>query len=407
MAIVLRFFPNGEFSQGVAASSKSPPGHVCKTLQTSIRAQMYTNADLQRCNEQNANIPSQLYATKGFLFSGNDGTEYSLVEAGEQSTVLYTTRGFYAGRVIHVDTSIYRLVHVKLLTPVGSSNARILTEDSHSRKKLLSMTRNMGRNLRNAVYILEEKYGKEQLSFLTLTLPNLSRAGLSSCCANWDVMVNTFTKWLRTRLELKCIELEYAYCTEIQPSRLQNRGEYAPHLHIVFRGKAYNKQSWAVSWLDCRYAWANIISKFVDESFDTRALENIQKIKKSAARYLSKYMSKGKQTIPAQGEDEDPIHQLHTQWGGMSRSLSRAIKKRIIRFSQESGLDSIASEIINQINGLIEAGIVDYFSRRFISLGISRATGAEIGLWVGVGAFTKPTHICLPLCLQWIGALQT
>lgn len=324
------------------------------------------------------------------------------MEYSEQKTVLLCTSGFWAGRYVSCNTSIYRLVHLRLLVPLGLSNAPILTEPLRSRKKLLSMTRNMGRNLRNAVYLLEEKYGKEQLSFLTLTLPNLSREGLSSCCAHWDVMVNTFTKWLRTRLELRCMDLEYAYCTEIQPGRLQNRGEYAPHLHIVFRGKAYRKQQWAVSWLDCRYAWADIISKYVVESFDTRALENIQRIKKSAARYLSKYMSKGKQTIPVKGDELDPIHELHTQWGGMSRNLSRAIKRQIIRFTATSGNVHQAEGILFAMDALIKEGIVDYFARRFISLGISRATGAEVGLWVGVGAFTRPTHISLPIALEFI-----
>ncbi len=405
MSIVLRFFPNGEFSQGVSASSKSPHRHVCKQLQTSIATQIYTNADLHRCKEQNADIPANIYATEGYLFHTTEKTVYSLLQYTETSTTLRCESGFYKGKEVHIDASIYRLVHLRLLVPLGLSDARILTESLPGRKKLLSMTRNMGRNLRNVVYLMEEKYGKEQLSFLTLTLPNLSREGLSLCCANWDVMVNTFTKWLRTRVELKCMELEYAYCTEIQPGRLKNRGEYAPHLHIVFRGKAYNKQAWAVSWIDCRNTWAGIISKFVNESFDTRALENIQRVKKSAARYLSKYLSKGKNIIPQGTEEDAPIQQLHTQWGGMSRNLSRDLKKRIIRFTNESGLGSLATEIVQHIDGLIEAGIVRYFNRRFISLGISAATGSEYGLHVGVGAFTSPTCISLPECLRFIASV--
>lgn len=406
MTIVLRFFPNGEFSQGVSASSKSPPRHVCKTLQTSIRTQIHTNADLQRCKEQNETIPAQIYAKRGFIFKSNTGKKYILQSFDDISVLLEEQREDTEKNILRIDASIYRLVHLRLLTPLGSSDARILAEPLHSRKKLLSMTRNMGRNLRNAVYLLEEKYGKEQLSFLTLTLPNLSRDGLALCCSHWDVMVNTFMKWLRTRLELKCMELEYAYCTEIQSGRLKNRGEYAPHLHIVFRGKAYRKQSWAVSWLDCRNAWADIISKFVSESFDTRALENIQRIKKSAARYLSKYISKGKNIIPQGAEENAPIQELHTQWGGMSRNLCRAIKRRIIRFTSGLQLGGIANQIVQHIAGLIDAGIVKYFNRRFISLGISPITGSEYGLHVGVGAFSEPTHISLPLCLQYIGELQ-
>lgn len=402
MSIILRFFPNGEFSQGVALSSKRPPHHICNKMQTSIRQEIITNADLQRCKEQYADIPSQTYANKGYVFAGHGGTKFTLNAFDEKTTHLVLSRADGTTSDVHCNTSIYRLVHLKLLTPLGLSDARILTNNGKSRKKLLSMTSNMARNLRNAIYLLEEKYGKEQLSFLTLTLPNLSTEGLASCCANWDVMVNSFTKWLRSRVEYKCIELEYGYCTEIQQNRLKNRGEYAPHLHIVFRGKAYNKQPWAVSWLDCRNAWIDIISKYVDEQFDTRALENIQRVKKSASRYLSKYLSKGKQSIPEQTDKTAPIQQLHTQWGGMSRKLSQSVKRRIVRMSSASGSPYSAYRFFSAIPLLIQKGIIKYFSTRFIPTGVSRATGLEQGIHVGVGALASPTDKILHVALQII-----
>lgn len=407
MTILLRFFPNGEFSQGVVASSKRPSNHVCKTLQTSIQSQIYTNADLRRCNEQNADIPAQAYARTGCLLRCNGGTVYRLDSVEPEKTVLLATNGFYAGRTIHVDTSIYRLVHLKLLIPLGSSDARILTEPSSSRKKLTQMTRNMGRNLRNAVYLLEERYGKEQLSFLTLTLPNLSRGDLALCCANWDVMVNTFFKWLRTKLEMSLLELEYVYCTEIQPGRLRNRGEYAPHLHVVFRGRSRIRSPWAIAWLDCRNAWAECIRKHTTADFDTRALENIQGIKKSAARYLSKYLSKGKNLVPQGMPDDAPLAELHTQWGGMSRNLSRAIKKRMVRLSGINGNDAFCMSLLRHMQKAIDVGIVKYFKGHFISLGICRSTGKEVGLHVGVGCLSSPTDIALHKLFEFIYSLCT
>lgn len=407
MSIVLRFFPNGEFSQGVVASSKRPPRHVCTSLQTSVRTQIYTNADLHRCNEQNADIPAQTYGKTGFLFSASGGAVYSYVEGDNTKTTLCQVRGNAPNSIVRCDISIYRLVHLKLLVPLGSSDARILTKPSQGRKKLLSMTRNMGRNLRNAVYLLEERYGKDQLSFLTLTLPNLSRSDLSLCCANWDVMVNTFFKWLRTKLEMSLLELEYVYCTEIQPGRLRNRGEYAPHLHVVFRGRSRIRSPWAVTWMDCRNAWAECIRKHISSDFDTRALENIQRVKKSAARYLSKYLSKGKNLIPQGLPDDAPLVELHTQWGGMSRHLSRAIKKRMVRLSGINGNEGFCMSLLRHMQQAIDVGIVKYFKQHFISLGISRATGQEVGLHVGVGCLSSPTDTALPLLLEFVYGLYT
>lgn len=402
--IILRFFPNGEFSQGVSASTqrRDKRTHPLEGYQKNVDDKGRISLQF---TGRNAEIPqTTLDSFSGRRYRSACGHIYEVVETSQRHSVLR----WYDNRNVSHETSIslniVRLTKAWGLVEIGSSDARILTESLKSRKKLVSMTRNMGRNLRNAVYLLEERYGKEQLSFLTLTLPNLSREGLSSCCGHWDVMVNTFFKWLRTKLEYSLLELEYVYCTEIQPGRLRNRGEYAPHLHIVFRGRSRRNSPWAVSWLDCRNAWADIIGRYVDESFDTRALENIQQIKKSAARYLSKYLSKGKNSIPENQENEAPIQELHTQWGGMSRHISRALKKAIIRFTHASGTSDLAFSIVQSIEKLIEKKIVKYFSRRFIPLGISRSTGSEYGLHVGVGCFTSPTHISLPLCLQLIGA---
>lgn len=407
MTIILQFFPNGEFSQGVTTSGKRVPRRGQSPLQTSLRTQIYTNADIERCKEQHADIPHSVYATEGYVFKSKCGKRYTITSLDTGRVTLRLDGDISQWRDMHIDTGIGNLVHCGLLFPIGSSDARILMEAPRSRKKLLSMSRNMGRNLRNAIYLLEETYGKEQLSFLTLTLPNLSKDGLSSCCSNWDVMVNTFTKWLRSRLASSLLELEYGYCTEIQPGRLRNRGEYAPHLHIIFRGRSRRNAPWAISYLECRAAWADIISRFVNEPFDTRALENIQQVRKSAARYLSKYISKGKNSIPEGCGGELAIDNLHTQWGGMSRNLSRAIKKRIIRFCAGLGLSSLASEILANMDYLIDRQCVRYFGRKYISFGVCAATGSEVGIWVGTGAFCEPTHISLPICLQLIAEMSS
>lgn len=390
MTIILRFFPNGEFSQG-CDTTKSPKS---STTQTSSKDTAPLDKGTKQCyldehsHSAKGGVP---YNTQGYQFQNSYGHIYTYLWEESNGTHHLCLEGEkFAYEDVQVTCPIAVWVIQGNLTPLGLSDAPILTAPKPSRKKCLSMTSNMGRNLRNAVYLLEEKYGKEQLSFLTLTLPNLSQDALALCCVNWDKMVNMFTRWLRTRLALKCMELEYAYCTEIQPGRLKNRGEYAPHLHIVFRGKAYRKQAWAVSWLDCRLAWAEIISKFINESFDTRALENIQRIKKSAARYLSKYLSKKQNSIPATETPETPIAQLHTQWGGMARSLSRAVRKAIVRLTgTEPG--SIGQRFYDGIHVLLEKKLIRYWSSRFIATGRDPDSPSCRGISVGVGCLSVPT----------------
>jgi len=261
-----------------------------------------------------------------------------------------------------------------------------------SRKKLESMSRAMGRNIRNAVYLLEQMPGgKDVLSFLTLTLPNLSSDGLQTCCKNWDAIVKQFMDWLRVTLERKGIEFYYVYCTEIQPKRFQSRGEFAPHLHIVFRGRQGNRRPWAITPKQARKAWARCISKFVGEPFTSTALENLQRIRYSAARYLSKYLSKGKCRIP-ETPASSSIAQLKTQWGGMCRLLSRRIKEftTILGASRVSPNSLLA--FVRAIPSFIELNIISYYQPGFVSLGVDETSGLEYGLHVGHGSLSAPTY---------------
>lgn len=390
MTIVLHFYPNGEFSQGVDTSSNRPPKHVCKQAQILPQTLNYTDADIQRVKEQNESIPAQVYAQKGVLFSTSGGAIYSYVEGDNTKSTFCKVRSSEGGEIVRFDTSVYRLVHLGLLSPLVHQSVESC-EKPASRKKLTSMSKRMSRNIRNGVYLLEKRPGgKDVLSFLTLTLPSLSTEGLKSCCENWDSMVKRFFDWLRIKLKSKGLDLNHVYCTEIQLKRLQQRGEYAPHLHVVYQGRATRKSAWAITPRQARKAWARCIHAFTDELFDTKALENLQRIKYSAARYLSKYLSKGSNIIPDTSEDT-PICHLRTQWGGMARAISKGIRQATQRFTGHGATKSIAWGIFNNIDGLVESGFVLYFKRGFIPLDSGGTEGLERGLHVGCGCLSTPT----------------
>jgi hypothetical protein len=286
---------------------------------------------------------------------------------------------------------IGRLVHLGLLRPLVHQLVESC-EKNESRKKLTSMSKRMSRNIRNGVYLLEQQpEGKDVLSFLTLTLPNLSTEGLKACCENWDSMVKRFFDWLRTKLKASGIPLEHVYCTEIQTKRLANRGEYAPHLHVVFKGRISCRSPWLITPKQARKAWAKCIHAYTDEQFDTKALENLQRVKHSAARYLSKYLSKGSNNIP-EGTDGNPVCSLKTQWGGMARTISKSIRQATQRFVGRGTGGHIAWSIYNSIDRLIEGGFILYFKRGFIPLRSGGTEGVDVGLHVGVGCISTSTY---------------
>jgi hypothetical protein len=254
------------------------------------------------------------------------------------------------------------------------------------------MTKSMARNIRNGVYLLEQKYSKSNLSFLTLTLPDLNKEDLIACCERWDYMVDQLFKWIRKQTEKKGIKFEYVYCTEIQSKRLQSKKEYAPHLHIVFRGRSGRKGAWCVTPKKVRKAWASIIACVIGHrNFCDTALENIQRIKYSAARYLSKYLSKGKDCRSYESGILGDRGCLRTQWGGMARAIARAIKSCTQAIRSDGSNAELGILFLRQMGELIDAGHVRYFCEGFVILSLCRSTGVERGIKVGSGALSVPT----------------
>lgn len=391
MTIVLQFFPNGEFSQGVDTSKRRKDKRT-QTLTQTLKLNIKRRDEYLQWVESNAEIQNQIaLAKEGDVWVSPCGNQYSVGELHSDSCTLDWRDKTGYPYCTYVPKSFRVVVYDWRLTPL----VHLLVESSKSapsRKKLEGMTKNMARNIRQGVFCLEERAGsKDLLSFLTLTLPDLSNEGLRQCCEKWDYMVNRFFSWLRTRLEDGGVEFQYVYCTEIQSKRLQQRKEYAPHLHVVFRGRIGKKCPWIISPRQARKAWAACISSVVSESFRDDALENIQRIKYSAARYLSKYLSKGKCSIPTES-GEDAILALRTQWGGMARTISRDIKHKTIKLTSDRGCGELVIATLNRMEALVRLGHVRYFKRGFIALGIDKTTGMEYGLHVGCGCLSTPTH---------------
>lgn len=392
MSIVLRFFPNGEFSQGVDTSKRrkdrqrrDTPTQTCK-LDIKRRDEY-----LQWIKEDEQTQQAIDKVSLGSIWMSHSGLRYEVKSLNLGSCALGwedKTGGKHTTVIPQSFRTTAFLFRMTLLVYHPVESSKLAT----SRKKLEGMTKPMAKNIRNGVFLLEEcEGGKDVLSFLTLTLPDLSTEGLRSCCEQWDYMVNRFLCWLRSALEKGGVEFQYVYCTEIQSKRLQLRGEYAPHLHIVFRGRIGKKLPWIISPKQARKAWGACIRSVVSEQFTTIALENLQRIKYSAARYLAKYLSKGKCAIPREA-GQNAISSLRTQWGGMSRTISRRIKAKTIKLATSNGYGQLAVHIINRMEALVGLGYVQYYKKGFVPLGIDKTTGMEYGLHVSCGCLSTPTH---------------
>ena len=188
-----------------------------------------------------------------------------------------------------------------------------------------------GKMVRNSAFLLEEKY-KGRLSFLTLTLPGVDQESLKGYARDWSRIVKVFFQKLSRVLEAEGLPTEYVAVTEVQGSRLKDRGEFALHLHCVFVGRKPGRH-WALTPGQIRWMWASVLGGTMCQICDhisecyCGALENLQPVRKSASGYLGKYITKGRQDV-AMYCNSVPEECIPSSWYSIKSSLKRKVKRR-------------------------------------------------------------------------------
>jgi hypothetical protein len=224
----------------------------------------------------------------------------------------------------------------------NSDNEVVLnSEVSQGNKKqygLKGITSTGKRRVIDGCTILEDTYGIKRLGFGTLTIPNLSPEAMILVNKLWSKLIETFHRYLRRFYELADITPYVLGVTEVQTGRLQKYAQFALHYHFVYvacdvKGKFYFTADWV------RKKWQKILSKVlrkhgIDEEVSTAAAVDLQKVKKSAKHYLSKYVSKGKQEAEALAE-AGYGDQIPSQWWAMTKAMRDRIKGALVKISQD------------------------------------------------------------------------
>lgn len=390
MTIVLQFYPNGEFTHGYDSSLKR------KTRVEKLQDKLVKTAAPIPASEICADITHEVISARtyeGVTFESPTAL-YTCLRRHDR-VWMYAVEPFDCDIEPYVVESEHNPVRYSSLVgaspPLGLSDAANFTETAKKRKPCMGLTRSMARTIRNAGYMLEQMYGKDNLSFLTLTLPDLPEDGLRACAENWGRMVDQFLKWLRSVIESKGGRLDYTYCTEVQTKRLTTRGEYALHLHLLFGGRISSHHSWYVQPAKVRKAWIRCIKSVYSGTFATGALENLQRIRKSAAGYIAKYVSKGSSdNTPKRNDGDVPWFTGH--WGGVSRDIRQSITRASFRISEGLRSGEVARCLIRAIPRLASIGIIKYYRAGFIQTDRSANEGQGRGIHVGVGCLKTPTY---------------
>lgn len=224
----------------------------------------------------------------------------------------------------------------KVVPNVGLSNAlNSRTRARRGRNGLRAGTRD---KICWAANQLEFAHGRQNMSFLTLTLPELEEMDLIRVQDAWPGIVDEVVREIRRKLKKYGVPTHVVGCTEIQPERRSRTGFNYPHLHMVFRGRKHSRANWALSPKSFRYIWSTAVRRVLPNvQLNWESSENVQAVRDSAGGYLAKYISKG--ASRGTGDGRDTWHPSH--WEIISRNL-RSLYDRLSYSGYDVALQCLA-----------------------------------------------------------------
>jgi len=186
-----------------------------------------------------------------------------------------------------------------------------------------------GKKMIKSALALLERPKTYRLTFCTITMPTLPLEGRQSLAGCWPEFLRQLLQHLSRILERQGLPTVIVSATEIQPQRLTNGHEGYLHLHLVWPNIQARYGSWAVDALEFR-SWC--------ESFlDARGLlpsggwvnVNVQRVKKSAAGYIAKYISKGGDVLQAFIDDLG-VEAVPSTWWNMTKTARDSVKANML-----------------------------------------------------------------------------
>jgi hypothetical protein len=186
------------------------------------------------------------------------------------------------------------------------------------------------RMVRNAAHLLEQLGGKARCVFATVTVPALPVEKMRPIHQEWGEVCERYRLILKRTLQDQGLSGEVVTVSEIQEKRYEKTGLPVLHLHSVFIG-VKKCGRFAISTEQHDDMWYRALNVAVDvERAECSVGCNLQRVKKSTAAYLGKYLSKGGKAVERAIEDGFGSW-LPDHWWNCSRSLRRKVKAQTRR----------------------------------------------------------------------------
>jgi hypothetical protein len=235
------------------------------------------------------------------------------------------------------------------LLPISHKVALGLSDPpkERAREGVSGITRHGARTVRNGAFLLEEKYGRENLTFLTCTLPWIEESAEYAAGKEWGEIIRIFKQNLTRLLVAAGLPPTYVGCTEIQEKRYRDRGGLPLHIHLVFPGRKPFGH-WTISADQFRSQWRSAVISRCPEfgSASFKASVDCQRVRQSAESYLGKYMTKGAAGLSLMLKGDPGLADfLPKSWWCCSLNLRRAVGRRI------AGGNGSAIRLIRDVRG--------------------------------------------------------
>ena len=215
------------------------------------------------------------------------------------------------------------------ITPRSQPPNLVKSSETRAKRGTVGITSYGKRMTRSAAAIMENKFGRDCLSFGTATLPFMSQAENQLVCQNWGAIANRFFEKLTRLLDRRGLSKDYCFVSEIQEKRFDKFGIVAPHLHWIMQGKLTKKSMWLILPCEVKHIWEVVLGNFLKRPVDGSTATRIEKPRKSLKKEMGKYLSKGTKIIK-KIVDAGKGDLLPSAYHGSSRSLKKEIKAAII-----------------------------------------------------------------------------
>lgn len=223
--------------------------------------------------------------------------------------------------------------------------------NERGRYGLKGITSKGKRIVRSAATLKEMKWGRSNTGFATITLPALDPCDMWYIATQWHEVSRKFYQEVSRELQRRGADGEIVGVTEIQEERWKRDGVPALHLHFVYHARKRRDAPWHLSANWCRAVWRRILENTLGHPIDyPSSAVDLQVVKRSASRYLGKYMSKGVK-VCEEFIEAGMGECLPRQWWHCSKRLAAAVKSACIRDSGE-----IAYFLWDYGEALVEAG---------------------------------------------------